>query len=675
MEVYPTTADAGLSALAEHVASPELPSPPSVSGEAAALQPQAQKSTAATSAVARTPEEQLHALEAKMTKWKEAVANQLNDAARKNKNLREELRLLRKEKENALSELRVQLTEEFQERTEMQRDELATLKRQTAALREEKKTMAATHEAELQATRTKLREVIQLELETEYKRREEQWEKEKTKLQARSAGKEKERAQAEHECDMLKLRLSRLGTQYDELAMLLQPEGGVTSPTRVVEADNNATGRTRSENASPTGAGASDTNGSSAARQQTAVAAAHARQIESIKAELQTKEQRTQFLLDRAKHEYEVEKSQLLRELQLREEELKVAHTLLKQVQVENSQYMECVSHAQTEQQALEQRYAAKVSALSQELAERINAADEVQLMNKLLQEQLRTSQQQVAMLEEESTMREEAFHSLMFSEDNKRIIMELQRAVQAARDEAEEWKMQYYASVTAPRGSAAVAAAATSQAGPSQQKPTDAGGTHVSASASAPATASVSTPQAWHDQLAAREADLSAQAAQLARKAALLEAAEAKLNRMRSSMASQAKLLLKQSRSGGRGGGSSGPVSPHGRREDGGNVVFAGGGHSDNAEDDDSDHRFVDTSPFISTAASLLPSALHGSLRLLEAQRRRLHLPGTCGLCACCFSGGGTTGAPRRLRLNAFLVTATAFMLLVMLASFRVVV
>ncbi|TPP53057.1 hypothetical protein CGC21_1045 [Leishmania donovani] len=594
-----------------------------------------------------------------MGKWKEAVTTQLNDAARKNKKLREELRLLREEKANALSGLRVQLTEEFQERTAMQRDELEALKKQAAALREEKKTMAATHEAELQAARTKLREVIQLELETEYKRREGDWEKEKTQLQMLTAAKETERAQAEHECGVLQLRLNRLGTQYDELATLLQPECGFTAETRVLEAGDHADDGTRSESAN-------------AERQKTAMAAAHARQMESIKADLQSKEQRTQFLLGRAKQEHEAEKTQLLRELHLREEELKVAHTLLKQVQVENSRYMERVSHAQTERQALEQRYAAKVSALSQELAERIQAADEVQLANKRLQEQLRTSQQQVATLEEESTMREEAFHSLMFSEDSKRITMDLQRALQAARDEAEEWKMQYYASVTASQPPSA-AVAATSQGGPSPQKSAEADGEHESAAATAPAAA-VRTPEAWHDQLAAREANLDLQAAQLARKAALLAAAEAKLNKMRSSMASQASLLLQQSKSGGRAGGSSGVGGPHGRRENGDSGVFTGGGDRSNAEDDDSDRGLADTSPLISTAASLLPSSLHGSLRLLEAQRRRLHLPGTCGLCACCFSGGGTTGVPRRLRRNAFLTIVAALMLLFMLASFRVV-
>ncbi|CAG9570159.1 conserved hypothetical protein [Leishmania major strain Friedlin] len=614
-----------------------------------------------------------------MGKWKEAVTTQLNDAARKNKKLREELRLLREEKANALSELRVQLTEEFQERTAMQRDELEALKKQTATLREEKKTMAATHEAELQATRMKLREVIQLELETEYKRREEGWEKEKTQLQMLTAAKETERAQAEHECGVLQLRLSRLGTHYDELATLLQPEGGVTAETRVLEAGDHAANGTRPESASATAAGASgtgsaalDTNGSNAERQKMAMAAAHARQIESIKADLQSKQQHTQFLLGRTKQQHEAEKTQLLRELHLREEELKVAHTLLKQVQAENSRYMERVSHAQAERQALEQRYAAKVSALSQELAERTHAMDEAQLANKRLQEQLRNSQQQVATLEEESTMREEAFHSLMFSEDSKRITMDLQRAVQAARDEAEEWKMQYYASVTASQPPPA-AAAATSQGGPSPQKSAEADSEHESAAATASAAA-VRTPEAWHDQLAAREANLDLQAAQLARKAALLAAAEAKLDKMRSCMASQASLLLQQSKSGGRAGGSSSVGGPYGRRENGDSSVFTGGGDRSNAEDDDSDRGLADTSPLISTAASLLPSSLHGSLRLLEAQRRRLHLPGTCGLCACCFSGGGTTGVPRRLRRNAFLTTVAALMLLFMLTSFRAV-
>ncbi|CAJ1018774.1 hypothetical protein Q4I30_001719 [Leishmania utingensis] len=616
-----------------------------------------------------------------MDKWKDAVTTQLNDAACKNKRLREELRLLREEKESALNELRVQLTEEFHERTAMQQDELATLKQQTATLREEKKTMAATHEEELQTTRMKLREMIQLELKTEYKRREEHWEKEKTQLQARMSAKETERAQAEHECDVLKLRLNRLGTQYDELATLFQPESGVTSLTHGLEAGDYKASGTGPENAPLTPAGAPgagsatlSTNGSSAVRQQAAVAATHAKQLESIKAELQSKEQHAQFLLDRAKQEREAEKTQLLREQQLREEELKVAHTLLKQVQMENSRYMERILHAQTERQALEQRYAAKVSALSQELAERIRAADETQIVNKHLQEQLRTFQQQVATLEEESTMREEAFHALMFSEDNKQAAMDLQRAAQAARDEAEEWKMQYYASVTGSHSPTATAAAA-SQPGPSLPKSAGADDAHGSAAVSASAEASARTPQAWHDQLAAREANLNSQEAQLARKAALLAAAEAKLNKMRSSMANQASLLLQQSKSSGRDGGSSDVGDPHGRRGDSDSRVFIGGDDRGSLMDDDRDRDLSDVSPLIFTAASLLPSALHGSLRLLEAQRRRLHLPGKCDLYACCFSGGVTTGAPRRLRRNALLITVMVFMLLLMLASLSAIV
>ncbi|KAK7200683.1 hypothetical protein NESM_000125400 [Novymonas esmeraldas] len=636
-------------------------------------QQQQQSDDAATAST----EAQLHAMEAKMVKWKEVVTTQLNDAARKNKKLREELRLLREEKEAALSELRVQLSVEHQERTAMQSDEVAALTQQNAALREEKRIMAATHETELQTTRLKLRDVIQLELETTFKRREEQWTKEKAQLQARAEAQETERAQAEHECDVLKMRLSRLGAQYDELATLLQPEGGAPTSARALETGDDG-------GSSGGGVNGGGGGSSGAARQQSAVTAAHARQIESIKAELQSKEQHTQFLLDRARQEHEAEKTQLVRELQLREEELKVAHTLLKQVQMESSRAVERVSRAQTERQALEQRYAEKVAALSQELAGRIHAVDEAVTMNKRLQEQLRTTQQQVTMLEDESTMREEAFHSLMLSEDNKRLVMELQRAVQTARDEAQEWRMQYYSSLTGTHASAKDAAPAASPPSPRQSLEPDQDG---AGGESSPA-GEVRTPQAWQDQLTARAAQLEAHAAQLARKAALLDTAEAKLQEMRRSMASQASLLLQQQqqqqqqqrggavRGGGNGGGRRGG-RPHDDNAAAG-VFVDGGDDTGGVDSEDNERDLADTSPFISIAASVLPSTLHGSLRALEAQRRRLNLPGSCGLCVSCFSGGGTTtttGTPRRLRRQPLLLIVTAAALVIMLLSFRAMV
>jgi hypothetical protein len=612
----------------------------------------------------QTPEERLHALEHKMAAWKEAVAAQLNDAARKNKKLREELRVLREEKEIALSALRVQLTEEFHERTSMQREELAELTKQAALLREEKKVMAAAHEVELQKTRVQLRDVIQLEVETHYKRKEEQWEKEKALLQTRVETKETERAQMEHECEVMKVRLSRLAAQYEELASLLQSDDG-TSGSSALSPTSQGVRSTSSPDAAPAGTSLQD-----AARQQTAVSAAFTQQLEAMKAELQSKEQHTQFILDRAKQEYEAEKAQLLRELQLREEELKVAHTLLKQVQAESSGYLQRVSHAQTERQALEQRYAAKIATLSEELTERMRAVDEAQAVSKRLQDQLRTAQQQVATLEEESTMREEAIHSLMLSEDNKRLVMDLQRAVQVARDEAEGWKMQYYAAISShPNGAAKHAdgasknASGTDDAAPSPSlfSSTSGVGTGSAQDGSEASLAAMGTrtPQAWQKQLAAREASLEAQAAQLTRKAHLLEAAEAKLNDMRRSMASQASLLLQQQKS-----------SQRNRSSAADSVVFRDG--EDGAEDVDRD--MLDASPLISTAASLLPSALHGSLRTLEIHRRRLHLPGSCRCFSCCFSGGGTSGAPLRLRRNPVLFTLMALVLLVLIISLCVV-
>lgn len=597
----------------------------------------------------QTPEERLQALELKTAKWKEAVATQLNDAAHKNKKLREELRVVRDEKEAALHALRVQLTEEFQERTSMQREELAELSRQAAQLREEKKTMAAAHETELQNTRVQLRGVIQLEVETQFKRKEEQWAKEKATLQVRAEAEEKERVQAEHEADMLKVRLSRLGAQYEELASLLQPKGGSPAPSLTLDAARPTAGGNPSE------AGVS---GQDAAQQQSAANAAFTQQIENVKAELQSKELHTQFVLERAKQEHEAEKAQLLRELQMREEELKVAHTLLTQVQAESSGYLQRVSHAQTERQALEQRFAAKVAMLSEELRERMRAVDEAQTANRRLQEQLCTAQQQVATLEEESTMREEAFHSLMLSEDNKRLVMDLQKAVQVARDEAEGWKMQYYTALGGGGGghaSGAVAPVASASASNNQD-----GVGH--SNDHAPAVL-VRTPDVWQKQLAEKEASLKEQAEQLEHKAHLLEAAETKLNDMRRSIASQASLLLQQQQQK--------MSSKHERGGGGGDNAGFGEGDSC-AEDGERD--MLDASPIISTAASLLPTSLHGSLRTLEGHRRRLHLPGSCRCMSYFFSGGGTRSAPLRLRRKPMLLMLMILVLIGLIVSMRAV-
>ncbi|KPI83455.1 hypothetical protein ABL78_7511 [Leptomonas seymouri] len=605
-----------------------------------------------------TPEERLQALESKTAKWKAAVAAQLNDAAHKNKKLREELRTVREQTESALSALRLQLTEEFNERTALQREELAERTQQAALLREEKKVMAAAHEEELRKARVQLREVLQLEVETEYKRKEEQWEKEKTALQTRSEAKETELAQAEHECEMLKMRLSRLGTQYEELASLLQlTEGENRSPQ--LQASGNANEAAARDERDP-------------ARQQCAVNAALTQQIESIKAELQSKHQQTQFLLGRAKREHEAEKAQLLRELQLREEELKVAHTLLKQVQTESSGYLQSVSHAQTEKQALEQRYAAKVATLSEQLTERMRAVDEAQAMNKRLQEQLHTAQKQVATLEEESTMREEAFHSLMLSEDNKRLVMELQKAVQTARDDAEEWKMQYYTTMCSLSGAKSET---EERVGDASTLPEGGGGDGVPSSSATAASkmsegrnansshtvlaAAVGNPQAWYEQLAAKESSLEAQAAELEHKAHLLEAAEAKLNDMRRYMANQANLLLRQQSSGRR------------ESDNGSSIVFREG---EGAGDEDPDRDMLDASPIIRTAASLLPFSLHRPLRTLEGHRRRLNLPGSFRFMSCCFSGNGTSGAPLRLRRTSFLLVLMVLLFAGMLIIMRAV-
>lgn len=656
-------------------------------------------STAAAAADGDSAEARLHALEAKMAKWKEAVATQLNDATRKNKKVRDELRGVREERDAALSALRVQLTEEFQERTAMQREELAELTKLTAQLREEKKAMAAAHEAELTRTRLQLRDVLQLEVAADYKRKEEQWGKEKANLVARTEAKETERVQADHECEVLRVRLARLGAQYEELASLLQPKGvgqngdgvnggsssgGASPTTQGTSADGNA--------ALSSGATSAAGGGGDAARQQNAMNATFARQIDSIKAELQSKEQQTQFMLDRARQEHEAEKAQLLRELQLREEELKVAHTLLKQVQAESSGYLQRVSHAQTERQALEQRYAGKVAALSADLAEKMRSVDEAQRATQRLQEQLRTAQQQVATLEEESTMREEALHALMLSEDNKRLVMDLQTALQAARDEAADWKMQYYTAVSAPPATTNTTAKASAgyregetaarrgiQDGNEHEKENlnnnnngndDSRGSSFLASAGPSATVDTGSPhtfsrspKAWEEQLAAREAKLSVQAVQLEHKSHLLEAAEAKLNDMRRSLAAQASQLLQQQtqRKGRRDVNRGGDVD---------DVVFR-----DNDVDEDGERDMMEASPVILTAASLLPTSLHNTLRTLEGHRRRLHLPGGFRCFSCFFSGGGASGAPLRLRRNPLLLALAFLILLALFVSSRAIV
>jgi len=243
--------------------------------------------------------------------------------------------------------------------------------------------------------------------------------------------------------------------------------------------------------------------------------------------------------------EHEAKQNQLRRELQLREEKLVVAHALLKQAQVESSASMQRVSRIQAQQQTLEQGYEIRIAALNKELADGVAMAKSVQQEKDSLVDQLKAVQVQVATLEEEAVMREDAFHLLMLSEDSKKMTLEMQRSLQTAREEAEDWKLRYYMTLNAAGGTENETSAWKKQMTPPAHAINNGdGGSVITAT---PPSSMMVTHDSWADKLNAREAALAAQAKQLEAKAQLLNVAEAKLQDMRRSIAMQASTFLKK--------------------------------------------------------------------------------------------------------------------------------
>lgn len=547
-----------------------------------------------------TAEERLQALEHQTTQWKAAVAAQLNDAARKNRKLRDELKQMREEKEQLLTDLRVQLNAEFKERTIMQREELQTLQTKLENVHEEKKLMSVQHEEELKSLNDRLRGVLQIEMEADYRKKSEQAEKDLAGVQHTLAAKEKELEQADHEAGLLKMRITRLSEQYGELAGLLQAGATSSSGQNVGQASPPLV-----ESGSPTREGSSASRGGLLQQNAAALTVAHAQQVEAIRAELQSKEQQSKFLLDRVNAEHEVERSQLMRELQLREDELLVSHTLLKQVQMDSNTYVQRISRIQTQQETLEQGYTTKIAALDRELADGAATVQSLEQEKESLLDRLKASQQQVAALEEEAVIREEALHSLVLSENSKKVALDMQQSLLAAREEAEEWKLQYFAMLdTRGRGDGKDEKPKEWQVPVSCQAGQGSEGT-----ASEILVPSSSRKESWAAELKAREAAVAAQESQLQKKAQLLDAAEAKLQDMRRSMAMQASHLLKQQLQDG----------PNGRKS----------GHSDvNSTsvlvDQDRKENYYDLPALAHSVVSFLPAHTRpGVIRYLDSSRR----------------------------------------------------
>lgn len=538
------------------------PPPPSVatSNSTASASPSASQELSA--------EDKLKALQDKTNAWKAAVTNQLNDAAKKNKILREELRVAREEKETALSELRLQLSREFKERTAMQIDELQVLNKQAEQLREEKKKLAEAHEAELKAFEVRLREACTFESEKAHSEEVEKWVRERDRLENALHAKEKEVDQAQHEASLLTARLERLGKQYEELSALIHVDaaGGAAAT---------ATGSPSLSVVSGVAQGSEEGDGPAGAASSVALAvndAAHKQQLEAVRAELASKEQHVQRMLESAQREQEQERQQFLREVHRRDEQLAVLQALLKQAQSELSTSQQRISRAQTEKQSLEQHYAKKVSSLSNELALQLDQLGEAQRTTEDLTRQLREAKEQIRSLEGDAATREEAFQSLMLSEDDKQLVKQLQQSLLASRDEAEDWRLRYYQlqenrhGQAASRSEHAIDSQAAASVDPSKDSAAE-GTTSILIDA----RHGSADPDTRLRAIAEREAALTAQAAQLETKAQLLRSAEVKLEEMKKSLASQASVLLRNT-SAGAGGGPGGP--------NGGGGGFSGSGN-----------------------------------------------------------------------------------------------
>ncbi|EPY28493.1 hypothetical protein STCU_05087 [Strigomonas culicis] len=453
-------------------------------------------------------EEKLRKLEEQTKQWKEIVVAQLNEAANKNKLLREELRVLRAEKDAAVTEVRLQLSQEFKERTGMLREEVAQLQAAAAQLREENHLLAAQHEEALAATERRMAEMRQVDAAQERARAAAETQKVEADLRAQLQRQAEAQQAMEHEAEVLRDRLGRVTAQYQELSELLRHH------------DSKA---------------ADDRGGGGATADGTASDAAHQHQLERVKAELASKALDTQRQLQEADRRYQAEREAALLEQQRREDQLAVAQALLRQSQADLSALQRRLSHSETERQSTERHFAAKVASLSKELAAALDGAREAQQHEAAMRAQTEGLHAHIKGLEEEAESREAAFRALMLSEDEKTLVHELRAALQESADRADSWKAKYYSTLEGTpspfkRAKSPDGGSAAGELEPGDDSP-------------APGDRERDAQRAL--ELREREAALAAQAADLARKAALLQVAEAKLSETKRQVAEQANLLL----------------------------------------------------------------------------------------------------------------------------------
>ncbi|EKF39237.1 hypothetical protein MOQ_000540 [Trypanosoma cruzi marinkellei] len=447
-------------------------------------------------------QEELRQLQEKTNAWKQSVAIQLGEAAKKNKQLRDELKEAENNHEKEMSALRVQLDKEFRERTNLKDEEINKLQREMTHLREEKRRMAEEHKRELEETVIRVRENSQRENASKTRTDLEQREVELRQLRDTIEQRERALAQAEHEATVAKTSLDRLGEQYRELLSVMTHDEGQS-----VRDEDASDGRSASQHM----ANWSD--------------AAHRQLLETARSELRSLEERCAEKLREAQGMHETELQRLMEDVYQREEQLMTLQALLRQAQHEAETANQRIAAAGVEKERSEQRLAEKVAALSKELANRMEQSQQLNVEVERLQRELSLQEALVHSLEEEARIREEAFTSLTLSEDNRQLVQGLQEALQKSREEAELWHSRYEEvmqettnkSVFVPFG----------------------GGRD-------------SSPDRFVlSEIAQREEALATEAARLESKARLLKSTEARLEELKRSIASQANFILQQRESG----------------------------------------------------------------------------------------------------------------------------
>lgn len=450
-------------------------------------------------------EEQLRDLQEKTNLWKQSVAQQLSEATKKNKQLRDELKQVNANHGSEMGALRVQLEKEFRERTSLKDEELQNVQTQLMELRKEKRSMVEQHERDLKQAIARVRETCAVEHTMRTDAETQQHEAELHKLRDAMELKEKELALSEHEVCVMKTRLERLAEQYRELSALM------TQNTTQLESGGDAANKEKVlENALK----ASD--------------AAHQQQLETVRSEMSNLEERHAAKLREMQRAHELEQQRYMNEVYQREEQLATLQTLLHQAQHEAEAAQRRISNVRLEREQMEQQLTERVAGLSRELASRMEYAQQLAAEVNSLQRELGRQEGLVRSLEEEANMREEAFQTLLLSEENRALVMGLQEALQKSRDDAEAWARKYEEAVQQTKSTCAVPIGYPCDGNDGDERK--------------------------FRELAQREKALEEENLRLQTKAKLLRAMELRLEELKRSMASQASTILEHHNSGNRG-------------------------------------------------------------------------------------------------------------------------